>query len=156
MIRVLYGPPGAGKTTYIAEHRRAGDIVVDLDALCVAFGSADDHDHHGLVQQVAGAARASAIRKVIDLDADAWAIDTWLRTRALREHEACEYILVDPGLTVVLGRAGRAGRPQASIDAIHRWYANPPRAPQSATPAVDADQTGDLGAGSPTGGEQKP
>ena len=146
-IRVVYGPPGAGKTSYVAEHRQPGDVVIDMDALAVTLGSPDGHDHPEVFRSIAGAARASAIRRTIERGADAWVIDTSLRTESLRENAAhCEFILIDPGRTVTLQRATRAGRPQASLDAIERWYVDPPIPPVSARQAdAEASDTADLG-----------
>ena len=35
MIRLVCGPPGAGKTTFVGERRSDGDLVVDLDAISI-------------------------------------------------------------------------------------------------------------------------
>lgn len=147
-IRVVYGPPGAGKSTYIAEHRKPADLVIDFDTLAVALGSLDSHDHGDHVRSVAGAARHAAIRRTIERGVDAWVIDTMLTTTQLREHAECQYILIDPGQAVTLQRARAAGRPQSSLDSIERWYADPP-VPPTAARHIDAHTTNnsDLGAG---------
>ena len=44
-LHYVIGPPGAGKTTWVAQHRSPGDLVLDLDALAVALGS-QTKDHH--------------------------------------------------------------------------------------------------------------
>lgn len=36
-VILVGGPPGAGKTHYVHEHMRAGDVVVDVDALVAAL-----------------------------------------------------------------------------------------------------------------------
>lgn len=147
MITVVCGPPAGGKTTYVNEHQQAGDIVIDMDALCVALGSPDPHEHPAPIKRVAGSARVSAIRKVIDLHLDAWVIDTWLRTQTLRDHPETRYVLLDPGQTVTLQRAERDGRPDAALDAIRRWYLNPPALPHTATsPGGSEPHAADLGA----------
>ena len=37
-VFAVCGPVAAGKTTYVREHRKAGDLVLDLDALIAALG----------------------------------------------------------------------------------------------------------------------
>lgn len=145
--RIIYGPPGAGKTTHINEHRKPGDVVVDLDALALALGSPNNHDHPSAIRQVAGYARVAAIRKALELGADAWVIDTWLRTRILRDQPGCEYVLIDPGQAVTLRRAEQSGRPEASMSAIRRWYLNPPQPPREATIGAATGATKAVGLG---------
>lgn len=41
MIRVVTGPPASGKSTYIAEHSRDGDITIDLDLVLSSTGGND-------------------------------------------------------------------------------------------------------------------
>ncbi len=36
-VTVVCGPPGAGKTTYVTEHAKPGDLIVDFDALYSAL-----------------------------------------------------------------------------------------------------------------------
>ena len=150
VLTVIYGPPGSGKTAYVHEHRKPGDVVIDQDALCVALGSPDTHSHPEHVKRIAGSARASAIRKAIDLGVDAWVIDTWFRTQQLRDHPAARFVRVDPGQTVTLQRARRDGRPDESINAIQRWYLDPPVPPRVAVieeSNTDKSAPTDLGAG---------
>jgi predicted kinase len=33
MNYIVCGPPGSGKSSYVAEHRKHGDLIVDVDAL---------------------------------------------------------------------------------------------------------------------------
>ena len=37
MITVVCGPPGSGKTTYVREHKRRGDVVWDQDVMMAAL-----------------------------------------------------------------------------------------------------------------------
>src|SRR3990167_4665266 len=43
-VVVVCGPPGSGKSTYVAEHRKPHDIAVDLDALMAAISGRDWYD----------------------------------------------------------------------------------------------------------------
>ncbi|WP_141581288.1 AAA family ATPase [Actinomadura sp. WMMA1423] len=79
MLTVVTGPPCVGKTTHVQTHAKPGDIVVDYDALAVALGSPDSHDHPAPVAYVAKAARQTAIRAAIGCHrggARVWIIDT--------------------------------------------------------------------------------
>lgn len=43
-VTVVCGPPGSGKTRYVAERAHGGDLIVDLDALYVALSGLDMYD----------------------------------------------------------------------------------------------------------------
>lgn len=44
MVYLVYGSPCSGKTTYVREHAKRGDIISDLDAIYGAITSDDEHD----------------------------------------------------------------------------------------------------------------
>ena len=37
MIKIVCGPPGSGKTTYVLSKKKSGDLIIDLDAIIQAF-----------------------------------------------------------------------------------------------------------------------
>jgi hypothetical protein len=43
-VIVVYGAPGCGKSTYVNQHKQAGDMVLDVDALFVALGCVCSED----------------------------------------------------------------------------------------------------------------
>lgn len=43
-VTIVVGPPGAGKTTLVRERARAGDLIVDVDALYHALGGLPWYD----------------------------------------------------------------------------------------------------------------
>ena len=45
MITIVCGPSGAGKTTYVREHMKPGDLVIDLDYLYYALSLQPQHEH---------------------------------------------------------------------------------------------------------------
>lgn len=59
------GPPCSGKSTYVREHAKPGDIVVDFDVLAQALGSPVPHDHNREIRMVTIDARRAAIASAI-------------------------------------------------------------------------------------------
>lgn len=43
MIYLIYGPPGAGKTTYAKKHMSPGDVLIDYDLINQALTGCDGH-----------------------------------------------------------------------------------------------------------------
>lgn len=67
MIHVVTGHVCSGKTTYVREHARAGDIVIDMDAIAstLTHQPTGTHDHTQQARDVAMAARLEAIKASI-------------------------------------------------------------------------------------------
>ncbi|QRJ57471.1 AAA family ATPase [Corynebacterium macginleyi] len=67
-IIVVTGPPAAGKTTYIREHKQHGDVIIDYDEIANALAGhdADNHEHESHIKAITKAARQAAIDKAID------------------------------------------------------------------------------------------
>lgn len=63
MIRVVTGHICAGKSTYVREHAKPADVVIDLDRIALALASegTPHHDYPPHVQEIARAARWFAI-----------------------------------------------------------------------------------------------
>ncbi|MFT2014599.1 HK97 family phage prohead protease [Streptomyces sp. 796.1] len=128
-ITVVVGPPCAGKSTWIAAQRTAGDVVIDFDQLAQALGSTSPHAAPPAVREVAFAARKSAIGRVLrGVDADAWLIHTnpWPGQLARYEEAGAAVVVLDPGMETCLARASADGRPEGTEDAIRQWYDAPP------------------------------
>ena len=78
MITVVIGPPCSGKSIYVRQHRRPGEITVDFDDLAQALGSETHHGHTDDLRRVTIAARSAAIRAAIDAHhrgARVWVVD---------------------------------------------------------------------------------
>ena len=130
-ITVVVGPPCAGKSTYVAAQKAAGDVVVDFDHLARALGSTEAHAAPEPVRAVAFAARKAAIKTVLDgVDAPAWIIHTnpWPGQLATYESAGADVVVLDPGLEECLARAASDSRPEGTEDAIRQWYDSPPLA----------------------------
>lgn len=53
MVYLIYGSPCSGKSTYIAEHRKRGDLVCDVDYIYSAISGEDAHDAELYTHEVA-------------------------------------------------------------------------------------------------------
>lgn len=145
MITVVVGPPAGGKSTWVLQRAKPGDIVIDFDRLAVALTGygGDPHDHTPAVAAVTKAARQAAIDAAMR---HAKTTHVYLihsspgaqRMAAYRSMGA-EVVTIDPGRDVVRSRC-KTERPQRMFAVIDEWYREqgspPPSAPsQRAAPA---------------------
>jgi hypothetical protein len=137
---VVIGPPGAGKTTYVAEHAEADDVVIDLDALAAALmrpapagAESAPGAYPAHVRHVAIGAREEAIRRAVRLReaVTVWLVHALPAAAELADYRAAgaEIVALDPGAEVLLDRL--AEHPPAALATAARWYASarPPPAP---------------------------
>lgn len=127
MLYVVTGPPAAGKSSWIAAHAKARDIVIDLDriALALAGPGADHHAHHPVLLKVVYRARQAAINEALQhLDAvDVYLIHTMpsAKARARYTRLGARLVVVDPGRSVVLQRVRDMRQPGMEA-VVTRWY----------------------------------
>ena len=53
MVYLIYGSPCSGKTTYVKEHKKDGDIICDVDRLYSAVSLNEEHQTELYAQEVA-------------------------------------------------------------------------------------------------------
>ena len=129
MLTVVTGPPCAGKSTYVAQHRTEHSLVVDLDTIAHALGYPDSHVAWNVQHPALSVARSIRSLVIRDLTkgrivAEAWIIDSRPDPISLRIYTrvGARVVNLDPGKTVCLDRAQTAGRDADTLDRIERWY----------------------------------
>ncbi|SKW03344.1 hypothetical protein [Mycobacteroides abscessus] len=148
MLFVVVGPPAAGKSTWVRDNSRPGDITIDYDAIACTLTPQDDgphrHDHPDHVKAVTKAARQAAIDTALTLvgEHDVFLIHSTPSPALLTKYRSygAEVITIDPGQDTVMERA-RAERPWQLQGAIKRWYEEHPStgsSPAQHVPGLDA------------------
>lgn len=145
-ICIVTGPPAAGKTTWVREHARPGDITIDYDAIANALTPPDGkpHEHLAHIKAVAKAARQAAIDAALRQAAkcDVYIIHSRPGAATVARYQAlgAKIVTIDPGRDVVLARC-KAERPWRIGQAARQWYdhaASPQvRGPTGASGAAD-------------------
>lgn len=122
----MVGPPCGGKSTYVREHAKSDDLVVDFDSIIRSLGNGPGgHDHPERLKTFAFAARDAVMLRLErgghDVD-NAWIINSGatLRDRRGFVHLRPRVILVTADARVLRRRA-YAERPPAWLGYIDRW-----------------------------------
>lgn len=129
-VTMVCGPPGSGKTTYVARHAQSSDIVIDLDEIVLALSGIHGHNAGSEWVKPALDVRNQMLVALRD-DMEhrmAWFIiaapdrrerDRW--ARMLRAH----VVLLDEPAAVCVERV-RSDRTRTrlseTIDAIYKWH----------------------------------
>lgn len=119
-IILVTGPPCSGKTTYVRKHSNPGDTIIDFDALAVALGSPDSHDHSSEIMPVATAAWAAALAEARRHTATVWLVRVFPTPTDLAL--ASEAITLDVPADECKRRADAEGRPAAAVRVIEAWH----------------------------------
>lgn len=129
MLTVVVGPPCAGKSTYVRRMARAGDVLVDYDALACALGSDRAHEAPPNVADVAYFAQHAVVTRCIEKGWPAWVIHSRPSEAQLDAYRdaGARLVLLDPGMDECMARCERDGRPPGTAERIRDWYARPPQ-----------------------------
>lgn len=123
MIHVVIGAPCAGKSTYVREHAKSGDVIVDYDSIARALG-AGGHLPDGDIKQAAFRARKAAIDYCVDTKCESWVIHS-LPTdeqREAYEKAGAEFIELDTDIETCLQRAQDDNRPPGTEQIIRDYF----------------------------------
>lgn len=147
-LTIICGPPASGKTTYAKERAKAGDLVIDLDAILASIQPGFRHWAAPTVDR-ALLTKATRIRNSMlaslkrRSEGRAWFI-IQAPTQAERDWWARKLggaiILLHPGIEELKRRALARGTPLA-IEGIHKWErkAKQPWSPPSARRVIGLD-----------------
>lgn len=125
MIHIVSGPPCSGKSTYVRENKKPGDVVIDYGLLAEAIG--DDHwdvKHPNVVHDMR---RAAIDRILADADEiDAWIIDTdpTSASRSRYSEASADMVVLDVPRVECERRALADERPQQTMDAIEAYFSH--------------------------------
>lgn len=80
MIHVVTGHYCSGKSTFVREHAKPGDVVIDIDTLALALttNGTPDHDYPQHVADVAIVARFAAMDEAIRRSRASGDFDVWI------------------------------------------------------------------------------
>lgn len=140
MLYLVTGPPAAGKTTWVRQRAKHGDITIDYDAIASTLTpQAHDRVLPQAVSTVTRAARRAAIDAALEYrdTVDVYVIHAMPSERmlALYRRMGARVVVVDPGESVVMARC-RDERPWQMGQAAKRWYQNPRPTPTAGEVAM--------------------
>ena len=125
MIHIITGAPCSGKSTYVRENKKEGDLVIDFDEIAFCLGSDEKFNAKGIVREASFKARESAIEVALkNPDAESWIVHTSPNEEQLKRYEeaGAEIIALDTDKDECLARAERDGRPQVTFDGIDKYF----------------------------------
>ncbi|UQN30663.1 AAA family ATPase [Brachybacterium kimchii] len=147
-VRLVTGPPCAGKSSFVREHAAPGDLVVDYDDILTSLGG-DRADRDGPRRGAADMVRA-ALEKHLPSDRDAWVIRTLPDPAERHAHAArigADEVLVLTAPAPDLKRRARdAGRPEWTADVIDTWWDRYRAHDDDHSPDMGPTPTGDTSA----------
>ncbi len=117
---LVAGPPGAGKTTYVREHRELHDLVWDYDAILAAVsGGAWDLD----VNQIMLSMRSAYIEASKQYPRSCWLIAS-APTRAERDEISGNVVLLAVDEETCIARTAQRKDGVRWENIIKRWWQN--------------------------------
>ena len=127
MVYLIYGSPCSGKSTYIKEHMKRGDLICDVDMLYGAISGQNPHDAELYTHEVARKLD-SELKEIIRNRAGSWGnayvvslANTQEKLQTEKERiKADECIFIDTPYEVCMERA--KDRPFYFQRIIHDWF----------------------------------
>lgn len=127
-VFLVYGAPLSGKTSYVKDVMRVGDIVVDMDSIWQCISAQDRYIKPNRLKQNAFALRDFMIDMIRTRRGNwlcAYVIGGYPlvgeRERLIKSLGARE-VFIDTSKEECLARAASDGRPSEYIDYIEKWF----------------------------------
>lgn len=127
-VFVVTGPPAAGKSTWVREHAKPGDITIDYDTLAQALSpelAQDMAEHPAHVMAVVQAARHAAIDEATEQYGmrDVYLVHAMPDRHAMNRYRkyGFDIVTIDPGYDECMRRA-QAERTPRQQAIVWDWY----------------------------------
>lgn len=125
-VVVVTGPPGAGKSTWVAEQAQPGDTIIDLDEcfreVCGVHGHEANRAHLAAALDLRNAKLAALASQESGRAFFIVGAPTERETRWWCDQLGATHVLIDPGLPVCLKRISGARKAERE-KAARNWYA---------------------------------
>lgn len=123
---IVAGAPCSGKSSYVREHARAGDVIYDYDALHQALSGQASHHHLDAIRPYVLAARAEIFAQLeAHKQQSAWLITSTSSADELRRMQdrfGAETVLLYVERDEAHRRCELDGRPAEWHGYIDRWF----------------------------------
>lgn len=131
-IHAVIGPPAAGKTTFVAEHKNTTDLVLDYDSLAASLmpGLYNEHNAPDYLTGILSSMWSAAYRQLVET---AHPVTIWLikslpvtrkSPRLLEEWQQLNYSIhvIDPGRETIERRLLANHRTKHAWNGMKAWY----------------------------------
>lgn len=130
-VYLVYGAPCSGKSTYVNQLARRGDLIVDLDAIYSAISVCQYHEHSNSVKRAAFAVRDTLLEQIrlrVGFWRDAFVVGGYprkLHREQLAARLGAEVVLVEttPELAKVTADVTRGALARQWHGYIDEWFA---------------------------------
>ena len=146
LLHIITGPPAAGKSTYLKQHAKPGDIRIDFDDLANLLTGKDpaNHEHDRDIRDLVRAMRTTAIKKAMQQTRrDVWIIHSNPAENTMSKYKQAGATIhtIDPGKDIVMKRI-KQQRPPVMLKVAGQWYDRGKQTPKPKGKAKSATAKG--------------